>query len=250
MPVRKMALMPFDAVQRLSELELQKPENKDPNLQALNKLEGQMIDTLEANKMSNEEKLALYQNLFHRYGNIDRQQRQETSPQPTLVTRPSIDQLTEYIPKNQKMKGKILLDFLNNNPDVKWTDRGQVVVKGEVVEDSNMVDVFRELLRDRSLKGQPPVKGAVELARVLAENNIPRDAISNKDIRSLVFDFKQKQKHQQFGAYFDDDDTDDDFRTPKQRIKTRSKAKKLLQTPSTTQSGRGLLSRKIKWKKY
>ena len=73
MSLRKMALVPYDSVNTLARLQLQKPDNLDPNLHAMSRVEQEMMDILKNPNLSAQTKLSMYHNLFHRYANISKQ---------------------------------------------------------------------------------------------------------------------------------------------------------------------------------
>jgi hypothetical protein len=73
MSLRKMALVPYDSVNTLVRLQLQKPDNLDPNLHAMSRVEQEMMDILNNPNLSSQTKLSMYHNLFHRYTNISKQ---------------------------------------------------------------------------------------------------------------------------------------------------------------------------------
>jgi len=214
MPYNKYNLVPSSAINTLSQIQLQKSENKDPNLLALQRIEKEMHDVLDNPNMSAERKIALYQHQLHRYKNIDKQQSvledfgvmappptqpPPGAPPPPLQPLPpqqrvSLRHALAYFPGNKHRNLTILLDHLEQNPDISWTGDQQLIIQGRVIPQSNMLDLMLELLRDKYRKNDLPATGITPLVKKLRQFNIPLAAIRNKDIRGTLWN-SQKLKH-------------------------------------------------------
>lgn len=213
-----MALIPYDAVNNLSSIQLQKTENKDPNLWAMSRLEREMTEILNNTTLPAETKLALYQQLFHRYGNIERQS--EITQQPTnsakVEQEPAQPQekfmqnVLKYVPKAKKNKAQILLDHIQNTASINWNDRNELMVDGNTIPNTNIVDLITDLTKDKTASDPPGMK---EFIGALGKTNVPRAAIQNK-IRTAAI-YPTPKRHQLRPNLEESDNEDDmDFSTP------------------------------------
>jgi hypothetical protein len=60
-----------------------------------------------------------------------------------------------------------------------WTNNGEIVIDGEKVPNSNIVDLIHNFSRSRK---RAPVVGAVELATILKKENVPRECIGMMNV--------------------------------------------------------------------
>ena len=86
--------------------------------------------------------------------------------------------VVDSLPKTLQKKGGVLLDHIKDTTDMTWNERGELVVKGQTLNGTNVSDLIHELLRSRKL-GQKP-EGWSIFANTLKESNIPTDLIGNK----------------------------------------------------------------------
>ena len=84
----------------------------------------------------------------------------------------------ESLPKTLQKRGGVLLDHIKDTTDMTWNDRGELIVKGQTLNGTNVSDLIHEILRSRKL-GQKP-EGWSIFANALKESNIPMDLIGNK----------------------------------------------------------------------
>jgi hypothetical protein len=252
--IRKMAILPYEALNNLSAIQLQKPENKDPNLLAMSRLEREMGEILNNTSLSSETKLALYQQLFHRYGNIDKQvdlsrtnlgRSKDVAWEDEATTgeeKKTLHDLLQYIPKAKKNKAKILLDHIEANSALSWNGRNELIVNGVAVKDTNLIDLITDLIKDKGVSEDGP-PGIVELTRALAKSNVPRTAILNPKRRNLIYPMTTPKRQLRGvavgGVEPSDDEEDVNFATstsnkftpiaPKEKTR-RKKTQKGLQT--------------------
>ena len=86
--------------------------------------------------------------------------------------------VVDSLPKTLQKKGGVLLDHIKDTTDMTWNERGELIVKGQTLNGTNVSDLIHELLRSRKL-GQKP-EGWSIFANTLKESNIPTDLIGNK----------------------------------------------------------------------
>ncbi len=225
--VRKMALVPYDTMNNLnslSSINLQKQENKDPNLLAMSRLDHEMMEILNNSSLSTEKKLALYQQLFHPYGTIDQQndleqieQKKRQDNQTSANTNKSLQNVLKYIPKAKQNKVKILIDHLEANPLFDWSDKRELIIGGETVKNSNLIDLISDVIKDKGTTVQGP-PGMAQFMAALVKSNIPKIAILNSKRRDLLVSPQKSPEHERspFGLEesVDDRDPDDVFTTP------------------------------------
>ena len=96
---------------------------------------------------------------------------------------PSVESLSDEmivrgIPKNMKTRAQALLARLKEREDaITWDDRGQVILKGDLIPKSNISDLISDAMRSR--KHFNPV-GVREFYDILYEINIPKDLVNEK----------------------------------------------------------------------
>ena len=74
------------------------------------------------------------------------------------------------LPKNLKSKGNLLLDFINNNPDTNFNERGKLIVDGSTIANSHASDLVNHVLR----KSKVPPIGWNLFKDKLPRMNVPR----------------------------------------------------------------------------
>ena len=87
--------------------------------------------------------------------------------------------LLKSLPKTLQNKGKLLIDYIKDETDLKWNERGELIIKDEVLKDSNVSDLIHEVLRTRKLATTPT--GWSVFTKSLKDSNIPMDLIGNKN---------------------------------------------------------------------
>ena len=150
---------------------------------------------LDAPNMAEDEKAKLYSHYLGQYIAMKKKQthlyrgvvQPETSPplQDMESSKPSVsqaqaeairDEVIRSIPKPMRKQGELLLERISRDPEMGWNQRGELVVSGNTIPNSNMVDLVNDLLRKR--KGVDP-PGWKALARQLYKSNVPQDMVRN-----------------------------------------------------------------------
>ena len=132
--------------------------------------------------------------------------------------------LLNSLPKSLQNKGKLLIDYIKDETDLKWNGRGELLIKDEVMKDSNVSDLIHEVLRTRKLSTTP--KGWNVFTKLLKDSNIPMDFIGNKMRWEQSNEVKDKSDSKETGtlhqSYFNE-------YTPKRGgVKKRKKARSYL----------------------
>ena len=90
----------------------------------------------------------------------------------------SDEMIVRGIPKNMKTRAQALLARLKEREDaITWDERGQVILKGDLIPKSNISDLISDAMRSR--KHFNPV-GVREFYDILYEINIPKDLVRNE----------------------------------------------------------------------
>ena len=177
---KKMVLVEPRQLEKLKETMLDK---------TLSKLDGEIYGILHRN-IADDEKAKLYSNSLTRYLNLDK---------PSVITKFSLSdvdaaeeksevvkdsktielQVLDTVPKKWKSHASRLLTHIKNNPDVKWSDKGELVLKNTTIPKTHVVDLVNDLLRKRTSTPNPT--GWKQLADALKDYNIPHELIGNED---------------------------------------------------------------------
>ena len=107
------------------------------------------------------------------------------APQPIqLPQNAEIQQeIVASVPKNLQKQAKLLIERVKRHPNVGWNQRGELLIQGQKVANSNMVDLVKDLLKKRKNVNPP---GWKELATELRESNVPLEYIRNPDRLAFI----------------------------------------------------------------
>lgn len=163
---------------------------------ALTKLDGEMYEILHRN-VPDDEKAKHYSNSLRRYMNIDKSDvvtkfdsddsKEETKPDDSKKRTTEIQALVlDSVPKKWKSQASRLLTHIENNPDVGWNEKGELVLKDTAIPKTHIVDLVNDLMRKRTTSRDP--NGWRRLADALKDHNIPRELIGNEDRWSYIND--------------------------------------------------------------
>src|SRR5688572_28399856 len=189
---KKMILVETRQIEKLKESMLNK---------TLSKLDGEIYDILHRN-IADDEKAKLYSNSLSRYLNIDKPNVVSTTLKSEDVTASDVVAATatattasekasesdsknveslvlETVPKKWKSQASRLLTHIKNNPDVTWSEKGELVLKNTTIPKTHAVDLVNDLLRKRTSTSSP--SGWKQLANALKDYNIPHELIGNED---------------------------------------------------------------------
>lgn len=171
----------------------------DPLGQSLRELDNQMRIILERKDMTEHDKAQLYFQTLHRYmtrvnqyrdkplGKVDIAQPQETNETASESTvSESADETSEIekdvlksVPFTLKKKATQLLHHLKQNTDLSWNERGEIVLHGQKVKNSNLIDLVNDVLRHRKQSEQPI--GWATFAEALSRTNVAQELIGHPD---------------------------------------------------------------------
>ena len=159
----------------------------DPTLRELNSTEQQMDNALlkskgsvkEINKLLNQRNI--YADKFQNYH----------PPQTSVIREPESqrrdtdiweEKIIDTLPKTTKQLGHSLLSHIKSSQKINWNDRGQVIIDGNLIPNTNILDLVHSVIRIRKTKS-PPV-GSREFTRALTELNTPSELFRNQPVES------------------------------------------------------------------
>ena len=174
----------------LEGLQQHQQQFQTPIMKAMSSLDGDMQGILSRHDVAPDEKVKLYNQVLQRYINYHDQRQtaaqapvqvsltsQDTSSSPEVAD--SIERETlESVPPRMKKKAQLLINRIKAHPQMKWSDRGELVYKDEVMPNTNVADLVNDVLRRR--KHFEP-HGWQTFAHALKEMNVPQDLIGHQE---------------------------------------------------------------------
>jgi hypothetical protein len=141
-------------------------------------VDSNMGTVLESDK-SDYDKYLLFAQEMAKFQQYREQQQQPLTRPMTSVPTELEDQLLSSIPKTYKTKASALWKYLKSDKDVQWDEHGRLILRGQVIPQSHMIDLVHDALRPR--KKAKRAAGWSELSHHLAQNNIPQELIGNPE---------------------------------------------------------------------
>ena len=85
------------------------------------------------------------------------------------------DDLLPSLPLPLRSRGKTIVNHLKKHADFRWNDKGEIIVDGQLVKGSNIIDLIKIQLKD--YKSFHPI-GAEVFSQLVRESNIPQSVLS------------------------------------------------------------------------
>lgn len=92
------------------------------------------------------------------------------------------DRLIASLPTTYRRAGARLLQVLTDDPEVTWDDTGRVSVAGSVVDNSNIVDLLKDAVRNTTGGPRPP--GFEQVVDLVRTKRLPPSLFRNKAWRT------------------------------------------------------------------
>ncbi len=184
----------------LDALQLQQQQQvlQYPALKALSSLDRDLQHVLNQQHLTTDEKVKQYNQVLQRYATYEDQQQMaarapikmqmvgssepSSSPTTSILDAEAMDSIEQEVlssvPKTMKKKAQMLVKRIKNSPTMRWTDKGELVYKDQIVPNTNVVDLVNDALRRRK-RIQP--EGWQTFARALKETNVPQDLIGHQE---------------------------------------------------------------------
>lgn len=156
----------------------------NPIHRSIANLDQDMQAILQKTNLSDQDKVREYNQVLQRYLEYYDHVRNPIPTLPTPHSTPSQssrsvrDEVLRTVPKTMKRKAEAVLDRIENQANMKWNDRGELIYEGELVKGSNVVDLVNDVIRHRK-SFQP--RGWQEFARALRQSNVPQDLVGNQE---------------------------------------------------------------------
>ena len=171
---RKMALIPAEMLGQMKET---------PLIMQMSALDQDMGQILQNKQLSTDMKFLKYQDALQRYhimvNDRDKPVHQVQAP-PEQATARKIPRelLLRSIPQQKLRNAKLLADFIETIPELSVSERNEIQINGATIENSNIIDLFSDLTRDR--RGGPIPRGHDRFVALLHDHNVPLEAIGNQ----------------------------------------------------------------------
>ena len=141
-------------------------------------------------------------NILGSSGNPLKVENVEKSTQPGVdESNPWVREMMAGVTRTQQDKVKALLRHINSKPDtITWNDEGRLVIDGQALPDSNIVDIVVGAVKGG--KHKVPAEDYKSFSRALRRINTPHTLIKNEDYlkeltgRGISQDVKRKSRPQ------------------------------------------------------
>ena len=88
------------------------------------------------------------------------------------------EEILDSVPKTMKTKAELLERKMKADPNIAWSEKGELKYKGETVRGSNVVDLLNDVLHKRKYFNP---QGRETFGEVLREANVPQNLIGHED---------------------------------------------------------------------
>lgn len=129
---------------------------------------------------------------------------------------------------SKKYKNKMiqLLLYFKNHTALKWTDKGEVVINGNIISKSHIIDLVRDLIVPVG-KRTPP-QGAHDFTAFLNTIHIPESLISNGQRKRYLQRMSEKEKDDESEKeHKRERSTDEDYDNPEEKEKQITREEKM-----------------------
>lgn len=185
----KMLLIPENTYSALVNQKAQEP----PIVSELGRVESQLNSVLADPSLSVDERYAKYVQSFQRLQHLRETQR---NPLPYLAPSDPLPKVTNPIgqklppeilcsfAKMNKKAGELLISHIESNPVFQWDEKFRLIVDGQPLKGSNMLDLIHDFTKFQRGKCEPAI-GSEEFGILLKQTNVPHTAIGSKTRRDM-----------------------------------------------------------------
>ena len=156
------------------------------------------------NDIPDDEKAKLYTQTLKKYKTYDNNTK---TPEP----KPEID-LSDTLPPSQQYKVKKLWRLVKDNPDIDWSNRGELIYRQRLIPNSHISDLFGDALATKRLG----VTGWEEFDDVLDSSKVPISLAKRRTVKRL----SKKPKRQGEPTWEIPDSSEDSKKRKKKWIKS------------------------------
>lgn len=183
MHASKMILVPHDIGGR----------KDDGATNLISSLDREMNRILQDNTLAEDTKIILYNQILHRYRKTKEEHNKpfqlelhepkmeemdDTMIEEEATDDPVAKRILDIIPRKWQRNALALLDYVNNNPHMKWSDKGEMIVDDKKIANTNIIDLISDFSKDSRIR--KPAIGAEIFMKNLLKENVPRELIVNK----------------------------------------------------------------------
>lgn len=150
----------------------------NPRLNTLMRVDNEMTSTLKNPHLSQEEKAQSYSRdleEFLTYKNHNSVVASKELKSPVFTGVSTLD-ISKTAPKTLRNKAERLAELIKDSGKISWDDRGRLIIDGEAMEGTNIIDLINDALRRR--KAFVP-SGRNYFAHQLRQMNAPRELVGN-----------------------------------------------------------------------
>ena len=166
------------------------------------------IRTILDNDMPDDEKAKLYTQTLKKYKTYDNNTK-------TPESKPAID-LTDTLPPSQQYKVKKLWRLVKDNPDIDWSNKGELIYRQRLIPNSHVSDLFSDALATKR-----PAEGAIgweEFDDILDSSKVPTALAKRRTVKRL----SKKPKRQGEPAWEIPDSSEDSKKRKKKKAWIKS----------------------------
>lgn len=224
--MKKMAIVPYQLLEEMNRWKSEQQQRPrlppNPQVTQASHLHQDMNAVLKEDHVSESEKAQLYGQKLQQF---QMAHKKALRPKPTkvgagadpgadpgagagagagtdpVVRKPLFDRIVDSVPTTMRRKAKLLLQMLEEHPDMSWNEQGRLEVQGKPIDGSNIIDLVNDVLRHR--KGSNP-RGWEYFSSGLRDMNVPQEYIGNKQRWSWM-------QRQHSDDYVEDEDGDKFF---------------------------------------
>ena len=166
------------------------------------------IRTILDNDLPDDQKAIMYTAALKKYKTNDNSTK-IPEPKPMIES-----ELTDTLPPNQQYKVKKLWRLVKDNPDIDWSDKGELIYKQSLIPNSHVSDLFSDALASkRSLEG--PI-GCEEFDDVLDSSKVPTTLAKRRVVKRLSKTSKRQGEPTRYLP-----DSSDDASTKRRKAKKK-----------------------------
>jgi hypothetical protein len=151
---------------------------------ALDALDDDIKNTLESN-LPSDIKAKLYLASLHKFRAIDRERvhqrhllKREEAEEADKTKERESDLLASF-PDSQRHLAKGIYRHLTQNPDVQFSNSGELIYRQSLVPRSHLIDLVQDVLKTKNQ--DPPPAGHNEFINALKDVNVPKTLVLNTD---------------------------------------------------------------------
>lgn len=171
--------------------QIQKPRlPPNPQITMTSDLQKEMQSTMNRDDLTESEKSKLYGENLYKFQLAHK--KALTEPVKPLISTPSNsnatddnviprkrinDRIIESVPPAMRRRATLLLDMLQDHPNLSWNEHGTLIINEKPIEGTNIIDLVNDTIRQRK---QFEPKGWQTFSKALKDVNIPQDIVGNK----------------------------------------------------------------------